>query len=142
MKRMTDSVDTSWTERKAWLESLDDDWGGEMPGSKAILPGAIQAAEDLLRFCVAHNKERPGVFPLEHGGVSLEWVTMSSPNEVDNIRNVEITPDIVFELFELFNSDVEPVYTERGFKHPTYNNDEASYSEAIDFITTRIPDAA
>jgi hypothetical protein len=136
---MVDSVDASWTKRRTWLESLTDDWGGEMPGSKAIIPGAIQAAEDLLRFCVTHNKQRPAVFPLEHGGVSLEWVTMSSPNEVDNIRNVEITPDIIFELFELFSSDMEPEYTERGFKHPAYNNDEAAYSEAVEFITNRIP---
>ena len=138
---MVVSVDEAWTKRKAWLESLTDDWGGEMPGSKAIVPSALQAAEDLLRFCVTHNKERPGVFPLEHGGVSLEWVTMGAPHEVDNIRNVEITPDTVFELFELFDSTVEDKETDQGFKRTSYSNDEASYSDAVEYITNRIPNA-
>ncbi|MGY1748827.1 hypothetical protein [Modestobacter sp. SYSU DS0511] len=72
-----------------WLEGVDGDAG------ELVAFTALEAARDLLRELTRAGIPLPGIFPLEDGGVQLEW---ASPEQV---TSVEVSPDVHFELMHL-----------------------------------------
>jgi hypothetical protein len=129
-------VDALWVKRKAYLESLEAGWGddGDSTNWSPINHGAIQVTEDVLRFCVANEKVRPGIFPIDNGGVQLEWYVETEP--FPNIISIEILPEIVFELFQLHNVNY---IIDDPKDSPPFHQDTSSYTELCDFILTRVP---
>jgi hypothetical protein len=75
------------------LAALEPGWneGHGMPVEFA----ALDAARDILLQLHQDSLAMPSVFPLEDGGVQLEW---ASPELVSSI---EISPDVNFSLFRL-----------------------------------------
>ena len=55
----------------------------------------VEAARELLEECVELGRAVPGIFPMPDGGLQLEW---ASP---DFISSIEISPRMVYSLFEL-----------------------------------------
>jgi len=84
-----------WSARFAALATLDDAWDPENPNSRAVQFAALDAARAILGECAAANRALPGIFPMEDGGVQLEW---ASP---EYVTSIEISPDLEFELFDL-----------------------------------------
>lgn len=64
-----------WTKRLDYLSALEDGW---LDGcGKPSLPEARKATEDILSELFPADEEyvrlRPGLFPMEEGGIVIEW---------------------------------------------------------------------
>ena len=84
-----------WSRKVVELASLTRDWDGEAPGAEMISFVALEAARDLMLSFSEKQAVEPGMFPMEDGGVMLEW---SSPEVV---ATIEISPDAEYLLFLL-----------------------------------------
>ena len=84
-----------WSARFIALATLDDGWDPENPNSKAVQFAAVDAAREILGECAAASRALPGIFPMEDGGVQLEWAS------AEYVTSIEISPDLEFELFDL-----------------------------------------
>lgn len=96
-----------WSRKLIELASLGPDWDGEHPGASMISFASLDAARDLVLQLVEAGNERPGIFPTEEGGVSLEWASAQS------VASIEISADAtVFELYHLPEGQKSGVYEE------------------------------
>lgn len=77
------------------LASLAAGWGDDGVSGEMISFSALDAARDFLDSKLVREVGLPGIFPMEDGGVQLEWATS------ERVSSVEITPDLDFELFDL-----------------------------------------
>lgn len=96
-----------WSRKIVELAMLGPDWDGETPGAEMIAFPALEAARDLMLKFAQADVPRPGIFPTEEGGVSLEWASAAQ------IASIEISPDAEFILFRL------PEGTNDGFEETT-----------------------
>lgn len=105
-----------WSRRFVELATLGEGWNEGVGGARIEFP-ALDAARDILAAVQQAGRELPGVFPMEDGGVQLEW---ASP---DRVSSVEIGRDLTFSLFDLVvdGRRVESV-------------DTSVLSEAVDFV--------
>jgi len=94
-----------WSRRVVELASLPPNWHPEIDSSPVISFVAIDAARDVLRD-VEGLPPVPGIFPLEDGGVLVEW---STP---ERVVSLEISPDAGFLLFHLDVATEEATETE------------------------------
>jgi hypothetical protein len=85
----------SWSARFIELASLDNGWDPDNPDSRSIAFPALDAAREILTECKRIGRKLPGIFPMEDGGVQLEWASASA------VTSIEITPEIEFALFDL-----------------------------------------
>lgn len=96
-----------WSRKFVELASLGPDWDGERPGAEMISFAALDAARDLVSRIVAAGRERPGIFPTEEGGVSLEWATAL------RVASIEILPDASsYELYLLPEGETSGTHSE------------------------------
>ncbi|WP_152631100.1 hypothetical protein [Agreia bicolorata] len=95
----------SWTGRVASLAGLRPGWGDDS-SSQAISFVALDAAREIMTRVEDSNGVLPSVFPVEEGGVLLEW---ANPDEV---KSIEIGPDGDFELFHLPPRSFDSTYEE------------------------------
>ena len=84
-----------WSRKIVELAMLGPDWDGEAAGAEMITFPALEAARDLMLKFADADVPRPGIFPTEEGGVSLEWASSEA------VANIEIGPDAAFILFHL-----------------------------------------
>lgn len=105
-----------WSRRFVELATLEEGWNEGVGGARVEFP-ALDAARDILAAVQQAGRELPGVFPMEDGGVQLEW---ASP---DRVTSVEIDRELIFSLFDLVvdGRHVQSV-------------DTAVLSEAVDFV--------
>lgn len=96
--------DTVWGRRLSEFASLPTGWDGG--DSKQISSIALEAAQKLLHALDVAENEAPGVFPVDTGGVLIEWANLES------VRSVEILPDGGFELFRLTRGQREGEHAE------------------------------
>ena len=105
-----------WSRRIVELATYESGWLGDQAG-QSISFLALDAAKAILSGVQNEKLKSPGIFPLEDGGVQLEW---SSPQQVTNI---EIDQDGAMELFSLHMAD-----------HRKIENETTSVSDAIQFV--------
>jgi hypothetical protein len=105
-----------WSRRFVELATLGEGWNEGVGGSRIEFP-ALDAARDILSALQRSGRDLPGVFPMEDGGVQLEWAS------ADRVTSVEIDRELHFSLFDLIvdGRRVESL-------------DTGSISEAIDFV--------
>lgn len=84
----------SWHPKLVELSHLASGWLDGTQG-KLIAPAALGAAHDLLQVIANASIRPPGIFPMESGGIQLEW---ASPHWV---RSIEVDSDGAFVLFSL-----------------------------------------
>lgn len=101
-----------WSRRFIELASLDKGWDFENPESEPVVFACLDAARALLEYCSEIDVRLPGIFPINDGGIQLEW---ANPNIVTNI---EILPSLEFSLFNL------EVATRQNVNLDTYSIDE------------------
>lgn len=83
-----------WSRKFVELASLPEGWAGDDTG-RTISFAALDAARDLLSWLRKREMPLPGVFPLEDGGVLLEWAS------AERVSNIEISADAAYSLFDL-----------------------------------------
>jgi hypothetical protein len=94
-----------WTERLQYLANLEEGWldGYGVPSR----PEATQAVESLLSAVFPDDSEyslkQPGIFPIEEGGINLEWFVGN------RIISIEVMGDYD-ETYSLFYMNVENQY--------------------------------
>jgi hypothetical protein len=92
-------------ERFNYLRDLPEGWD-EGAIAETVDEGAINTAWELAVYAWDTKAEMPGVFPMEDGGVLVEW---SSPTAVTNI---EIQPGgTVMSLFDLHPASHDKITT-------------------------------
>ena len=78
------------------LRELPAGWDEDNEYAHVITNESIEAAWTLVVFSADNNKELPDIFPLEDGGVQIEW------SSAEQVTSVEITPaGDEFQLFDL-----------------------------------------
>jgi hypothetical protein len=96
--------DAPWSGRLEELASIQEGWGD---GSGQIITFlALDAAKEILVALTNAQRPQPNVFPSLEGGLSLEWVTSTS------VKNIEISPDGIFWLFQSGSGDDENAFIE------------------------------
>jgi hypothetical protein len=96
-----------WTRKLVELASLGPDWDGEFPGASMISFASLDAARELVLQLVQAGGDRPGIFPTEEGGISLEWANSAS------VASIEVSPDATsFEFFRLPAGETEGIHRE------------------------------
>lgn len=83
-----------WSRRFVELATLAEGWNEGVGGARIQFP-ALDAARDILVALRRAGRNIPGVFPLEDGGVQLEWAS------ADRVSSVEIDREPNFSLFDL-----------------------------------------
>lgn len=84
-----------WSRRLIELATMGDDWHPDGEG-EVISFTALEAARELLRSLEKKvNVPTVGIYPMQNGGVHLEW---SSP---ERVTSFEISPDGEYEFFDL-----------------------------------------
>ncbi|WP_169516827.1 hypothetical protein [Arsenicicoccus bolidensis] len=101
-----------WQPRLQELAQMPPGWG-DGPENKEIAFSALDAAHNLLLAAKGEEIGRPGVFPVEDGGVTLEWANAS------NFTSIEVTPDAIFNFTDISAGD------STVFTHQTAALDEA-----------------
>ena len=84
-----------WSRRFVELAGLSVDWSGEGGGAEMISFTALDAAGEILSNIHGRDGRIPGIFPMEDGGIQLEWASRES------VSSVEVSPDAHFVLFAL-----------------------------------------
>lgn len=110
-----------WTDRLLHLASLEDGW---LDGDgRRIDPEAVSKAELLLDRIFPkgdnYSTRKPGIFPMESGGIVLEWYIN------DSLVSVEIDPH-EDELFSMFHLDILGSHSKED-----NSNDIIAIAEAI-----------
>lgn len=105
-----------WSGRFIELATLDEGWQDGLTGDR-IQFSSLDASRDLLKAFHDEGRALPGIFPMEDGGVQLEWASPSF------VTSVEISPDLDFSLYHLV---VEGRQSE--------SLDTQDFSEAVDFL--------
>lgn len=77
----------AWSRNIIELASLPRLWDEESGGGEEISFTALEAARELLRAAQPEQDSAPGIFPIESGGVLLEWTVPT------RVTSVEISPD-------------------------------------------------
>ena len=77
----------AWSRNIIELASLPRLWNEESGGGEEISFTALEAARELLRAAQPEQDSAPGIFPVEDGGVLLEWTVPT------RVTSVEISPD-------------------------------------------------
>lgn len=83
--------DTPWAPRLLELAHLRDGWldgGGRAPSYISL-----DAARDLLLRLSTRGLPMPGVFPMEDGGIQLEWASS------DAVVSIDVSPDFELSIF-------------------------------------------
>jgi hypothetical protein len=96
----------SWSRRFVELAQLTPDWSGEGGGAEIISFPALDAARQILIRADERGLALPGIFPMEDGGVQLEW------SSARTVFSVEIDRDVRFTFFELRSPASESVHIE------------------------------
>lgn len=96
--------DTAWGATLTEFASLPTGWDGG--DSKQISSMALEAAQKILQAVVNGQREAPGVFPMETGGILIEWA------DAESVRSIEILPQGGFELFRLTRGQREGEHAE------------------------------
>jgi nucleotide-binding universal stress UspA family protein len=86
--------DEPWAPRLVEFAQLASGWGDHGTG-QAIAFAALDATKTILASLSEFDLPLPATFPTINGGILLEWASS------DQIRSVEITPEIEFELFSM-----------------------------------------
>lgn len=87
------TTDAAWGERLRELASMAAGWDGDE--AEPIVFAALDHAKAVLEKIEEAGTKLPNVFPVEDGGISLEW---ASPEAV---RSIEVTPNGAYALFYL-----------------------------------------
>jgi len=96
----------AWTERLQYLSNLEDGW---LDGyGKRSRPEATQAVENLLSALFPDDAEygakRPGIFPQEDGGITVEWYVA---NQLISVEVVGDEYDETYAFFEMSSDGKE-----------------------------------
>lgn len=82
-----------WSRRLIELASLPENWNEGLSG-RTIQFSALEAARSLLQKVDELEKPEPGIFPLEDGGVQLEW------SSEFGVATIDISADVEFALYK------------------------------------------
>lgn len=82
-----------WSRRFVELATLDSGWLDGEAGGEPVVFAAMEAARELLKRVRVAGRREPGIFPMEDGGIMLEWADLTE------VASVEIWPDLSFHLF-------------------------------------------
>jgi len=85
----------SWSSRFVELASLDNGWDPDNPDSNPVVFASLEAAREILAESKRIGRPLPGIFPMDDGGVQLEWAS------AEHVTSIEISPGIEFQLFDL-----------------------------------------
>lgn len=95
-----------WAERLVYLSNLEEGWldGQGIPSR----PEATQAVESLLFTLFTKDEEylksRPGIFPQEEGGITVEWYIS---NQLISIEIMGWDYDETYAFFEMSSDGKE-----------------------------------
>ena len=87
-----------WSSRFEKLAGLKQGWLDGMKGGLPVAGGALNAARDILLYVKQREGGLPAIFPLEDGGILLEWAAKEA------VASIEISPALSFYM----------LYTRRG----------------------------
>lgn len=92
-----------WTERLQYLSNLEDGW---LDGyGKPSRPEAMQATENLLAGLFPtdedYNTKRPGIFPQQDGGITIEWYVGGQ------LISIEVMGDDYDETYAFFEMECD-----------------------------------
>lgn len=96
--------DSVWGARLTEFASLPSGW--DDADAKQITSMALEAAQTLMQAVSSASSAAPGLFPIDTGGILIEWATAES------VRSVEILPEGGFELFRLVRGKREGEHAE------------------------------
>ncbi|WP_155288396.1 hypothetical protein [Rhodococcoides fascians] len=82
-----------WSRRLIELASLPENWNEGLSG-QTIQFSALEAARSLLQKVEELEKPEPGIFPLEDGGVQLEW------SSALGVATIDISAELEFALYK------------------------------------------
>jgi len=89
----------SWSRNIIELASLPKGWSEDSQTSDVISFTALEAARELLRAAQPNQDSAPGIFPMESGGVHLEWTV---PSRVTSVEiSADDNPEFVVHTFIL-----------------------------------------
>lgn len=89
----------AWSRRIVELASLPPNWEEESQTGEVISFTALEAARELLRAAQESQDSAPGIFPMEDGGVHLEWTIPTRVTSVEISADEE--PEFVVHSFTL-----------------------------------------
>lgn len=82
-----------WSRRFIELANLAPGWLDGESGGQPVVFAAMDAARVVMNRVAVLSLDEPGIFPMEDGGILLEWA------ELSEVASVEISPDLEFHLF-------------------------------------------
>jgi len=86
----------------------DDNWDGR--GSAAVRSDVLKFAWTILSQIMPYNGVAPGIIPLGHGGIQLEWTAPDKELELEITRPHEISG----VLFNLQNNIEQEIHADAG----------------------------
>lgn len=83
----------AWSRRFVELAHLAPGWLDGESGGEPVVFSAIDAARSILARAAEVGLDEPGIFPMEDGGILLEWADLLE------VASVEVSPELEFHAF-------------------------------------------